>query len=78
MKKIFWMLLLTFGASRLFAQTVVSFNFSGDPATTSGWINVSGDPSVAVRKREAEYKKLKVEQETHPVNSTSGNSNGTN
>ena len=49
MKKIFWLLVLTFGGNRLFAQTVVGFNFSGGAVPVSGWINVSGDPSVAVR-----------------------------
>jgi hypothetical protein len=49
MKKIFWLLVLTLGGNRLFAQTVVGFNFSGGAVPVSGWINVSGDPSVAVR-----------------------------
>lgn len=48
MKKTFWILLLTFGVTRLVAQTVVGFNFSGGSVPVSGWINVSGDPSVAV------------------------------
>jgi hypothetical protein len=31
------------------AQTTVSFNFSAAPQPVSGWINVAGDPSAAVR-----------------------------
>src|SRR5689334_10724673 len=34
--------------SCLWAQTV-SFNFTAAPTSVSGWINVAGDPSVAVR-----------------------------
>jgi len=49
MKKIIWILVLTFGGSPLFAQTVVGFNFSGGNNSVSSWINVHGDPSVAVR-----------------------------
>jgi hypothetical protein len=30
------------------------------------------------QKREAEYKKLKLKQETHPVNPTNSTTNGTN
>ena len=52
MKRIVWIIFLVFGASRLSAQTVVSFYFSFSPPTSSGivagWINLHGDPSVNV------------------------------
>src|SRR5882757_2962135 len=34
---------------RLKAQVTASFNFTAAAASVSGWTNVSGDPSVAVR-----------------------------
>jgi len=49
MKKLLWILILIMGAGRLFAQTVVGFNFSRNSNSVSGWINVTGDPSLAVR-----------------------------
>jgi hypothetical protein len=42
-------LILTILASCASAQTTVSFNFSAGTQSVAGWINVSGDPSTAVR-----------------------------
>ena len=42
------LLLGTFATGRLHAQTV-SFNFSATSQAVTGWINVVGDPSTAVR-----------------------------
>ena len=49
MKKIYWILLLTAicATSQLQAQ-IASFNFSAAAAPVTGWINMSGDPSVSV------------------------------
>ncbi|HEY4291368.1 MAG TPA: Ig-like domain-containing protein [Puia sp.] len=52
MKKIPWIFaaLLCIHSAKLHAQATSSFNFSAAAQTVSGgWINVSGDPSVAVR-----------------------------
>lgn len=51
MKKAIWIVFLVggFGCGFLKAQTTVSFNFSAGAQPVSGWINVAGDPSVAVR-----------------------------
>jgi hypothetical protein len=48
MLKISWMLCLVLVIGNLQAQTV-SFNFSLAPASVSGWVNISGDPSTATR-----------------------------
>ena len=48
MKKILGILLLTGTLGRLQAQ-IVSFNFSAGSHTATGWVNVAGDPSTAVR-----------------------------
>ncbi len=50
MKKIIWIALLIvgYGLARVNAQTA-SFNFSRASQSVSGWVNVVGDPSVAVR-----------------------------
>ena len=50
MKKIVVLLWLIggYGISRLAAQTSASFNFSLAPHIVSGWVNVAGDPSVAI------------------------------
>ena len=37
------------GAQRTKAQTVTSFNFSDASQPVTGWINVTGDPSLTVR-----------------------------
>jgi len=49
MKRTFWFLVLTTIVACASAQTTVSFNFSLGANLVSGWINVSGDPSVAIR-----------------------------
>ena len=53
MKKLFWILLLLVGATRLSAQTIASFRFKATQPTssdtTAGWTTVYGDPSTAVR-----------------------------
>lgn len=50
MKKIYWILLLSTCCitNRLRAQ-IASFNFSAAAVSVTGWTNVSGDPSLAVR-----------------------------
>jgi hypothetical protein len=49
MNRPFLLFILTFLACRASAQTTVSFNFSAASQSVAGWINVSGDPSTAVR-----------------------------
>jgi hypothetical protein len=51
MKKSIWLvfLLSLYSFARLQAQTTVSFNFSLTSKTMSGWVNISGDPSIALR-----------------------------
>jgi hypothetical protein len=50
MRKIYWILLLTTccATSQLQAQ-IASFNFSAAAVSVTGWTNVAGDPSLAVR-----------------------------
>src|SRR5258708_20863821 len=50
-KKISTLLLLIsgYGIRRVQAQTTASFNFSLAAHTGSGWVNVAGDPSTAIR-----------------------------
>ena len=48
MKRMFWLLCLVIGADRISAQTTVGFNFSYNPSTVSGWVNLHGDPSLGV------------------------------
>jgi hypothetical protein len=49
MKRTLWLLILLASIGCASAQTTVSFNFSLGAQSVSGWINVTGDPSVAVR-----------------------------
>jgi hypothetical protein len=51
MKRTIWIFVLINAVivSQLQAQTTASFNFSLNTQTVSGWTNVHGDPSVAVR-----------------------------
>ena len=51
MKKIIFLVLLIsgYGISRVQGQATSSFNFSLGSKPVTGWINVAGDPSVAVR-----------------------------
>lgn len=48
MRKIFFSSIVIFISNIVSAQTV-SFNFTAAAATVSGWTNVAGDPSTAVR-----------------------------
>jgi len=52
MKRVFWILLLITGATRLSAQTVVNFRFTNGVVSSSdylpNWIDVHGDPSDSV------------------------------
>jgi Big-like domain-containing protein len=49
MNKAIWTLVLIVSSGYLQAQVVTNFNFSAGSQQVSGWINVAGDPSVAVR-----------------------------
>jgi hypothetical protein len=48
MKKLLWILILLVSAITTIAQSA-SFNFTAGAYSVSGWTNVSGDPSTAVR-----------------------------
>jgi hypothetical protein len=48
MKKLLWILILLVSAITTMAQSA-SFNFTAGAYSVSGWTNVSGDPSTAVR-----------------------------
>src|SRR5258708_20204224 len=51
MKRTIWILLLIYGVitGHLQAQTTASFNFSLAAHPVTGWVNVAGDPSTAIR-----------------------------
>src|SRR5258708_36212618 len=51
MKRTIWILLLIYGVitGHLQAQTTASFNFSLAAQPVTGWVNVAGDPSTAIR-----------------------------
>lgn len=46
-----WMMipLISFALGRVQAQTTASFNFSAASQPVTGWVNIAGDPSTAVR-----------------------------
>src|ERR1700722_10020842 len=48
MKRLLWLLILLGTAATTMAQSA-SFNFTAGSHSVSGWTNVSGDPSTAVR-----------------------------
>jgi hypothetical protein len=49
MKQLFWIAVIIWGAASDASAQTVSFNFSDASHPVSGWINVYGDPSSAVR-----------------------------
>jgi len=49
MKRFFWIMMIMTGVSGHCLAQIASFNFSAGAQTSSGWTNVIGDPSTAVR-----------------------------
>ena len=49
MKRFFWLLLLTLGCATVSTAQSASFNFTASAHSVSGWTNIAGDPSTAVR-----------------------------
>jgi hypothetical protein len=49
MKRLFWIILVLLGIARRGMAQSASFNFSNSSKPVTGWTNIAGDPSTAVR-----------------------------